>query len=98
MREIVARGVFNLPTNPSPVDVPENLRVYLETQLPNVDVAEKEVSRQAVLDHVSVTGALPVVGKPLFTKHAFGAVPYGKVARVEPAATGKATDKATIEP
>jgi len=91
MREIVARGVFNLPTNPVPVEVPENLRVYLETHLPNVETAEKEVSRQAILDHVSVTGALPVAGKPLFTNHAFGAVPYGKVARV-------ALVEATIEP
>lgn len=86
MTKVVANRVFGLPTVQVNRDVPKTLRVFLEHQGPEAE--EKEVDRKCVEEHVAITGKLPEVGKPLFTKppgaaHPMLAIPYGLVVRVE---------------
>lgn len=60
-------------------------RVFLKHHL-----GEMEIDNSAVLMHVRITGALPVVGQPLrmlpresYAQHKRFAIPYGTVLRVE---------------
>ena len=88
MMKTVIRGLFQVPSNPKPVEVPETFKVFIKSAL---DVSgEKEITREFILQHVSITGALPEVGKPLFAAPkgasdapSFMAVPYGQVTRIE---------------
>ena len=88
MMKTVVRGLFQVPADPKPVEVPEDFKVFLKSY---VDAStEKEVDRRFVLEHARITGALPQVGKPLFAAPrgvsdapAFMAVPYGEVIRIE---------------
>jgi hypothetical protein len=85
MMEVVMRKVFGVPKKPAQVDIPKTLKVYLEHHGP--DNKEKEASKRSVEQHVQITGALPVVGKPLFAmpagaSHPELAIPYGKVVRI----------------
>jgi hypothetical protein len=86
MMELVMRKVFNIPETPKHCEVPEGFKAYMEHFGPDAD--EKEVSEMNLKEHVSITGELPVVGKPLFVRppdatHPGLAIPYGKVTRVE---------------
>jgi len=88
MMKTVVKGLFQVPSSPKPVEVPENYRVFLKTDLHGA--TEKEVGRHFVLEHVRITGALPAVGKPLFSSPkgssdapAFMAIPYGEVVRID---------------
>jgi len=86
MMELVMRDVFKIPENPQACDVPAGFKVFMEHF--GQDAKEKEVAREAVELHASITGQLPIVGKPMFTRpqgatHPGLAVPYGKVTRVE---------------
>jgi len=60
-------------------------RVFLKHHL-----GEMEIDNSAVLMHVRITGALPVVGQPMrmlpretYAQHKRFAIPFGVVARVE---------------
>ena len=86
MMEVVMRNVFKLPEKPKACEVPQGFRVFMEHFGPDAD--EKEVDAAAVKLHASITGQLPVVGKPMFTRpkeatHPGLAVPFGMVTRVE---------------
>lgn len=88
MMRTVVRGLFKVPSDPKPIDVPEKLKVFIKSGV-STD-GESEVDRRFVLEHVRITGRLPQVGKPLFAapkgiKDAppFMSVPYGEVVRVE---------------
>jgi len=86
MMEVVMREVFKIPEEPKHCDVPEGFKVFMEHFGPDAD--EKEVDSAAVKVHASITGKLPEVGKPMFTRpqgatHPGLAVPFGKVTRVE---------------
>jgi hypothetical protein len=86
MMELVMRNVFKIPENPKACDVPESFKVFMEHFGPEAD--EKEVARAAVEMHATITGQLPVVGKPMFHRpqgatHPGLAVPFGMVTRVE---------------
>lgn len=86
MANVVTTKVFGIPTSPKPCGIPESLKVYMEHHGP--DAEEKEVDTNVVKEHVSITGSLPKVGKPLFVKprgldHPVLAVPFGKVTRIE---------------
>lgn len=86
MMELVMRDVFKIPDKPKACAVPQGFKVYMEHFGPDAD--EKEVGGVAVKLHASITGKLPIVGKPMFTRpegatHPGLAVPFGMVTRVE---------------
>lgn len=79
------KHVFKIPEKPKPCVIPKDFKVFMEHFGP--DAEEKEVDAASVKMHVSITGSLPMVGKPMFTKpagttHPGLAVPFGKVTRV----------------
>lgn len=80
MINTVTRRVFGLPELPEPPEIPKGFKVFLEHHGP--DAEEKEASPRDVEKHVALTGALPVLGKPLYAAPAGMAVPYGKVTRI----------------
>jgi len=86
MMEVVMRNVFKIPEDPKTCEVPATFRVYMEHFGPEAD--EKEMDMRAVKEHASITGTLPTVGKPMFTRpkgatHPGLAIPFGLVTRVE---------------
>jgi len=77
----ILKTVFEVPENPEPIELPENIRVFLKHQGP--DSEESEVDRAAIEIHAQIMGALPEVNKPLFTKVEDTPMPFGNVVRVE---------------
>ena len=71
------------------------VRVFLEC---HGDVAtEKEADAESILAHMSITGAIPEVGKPMYAKGPSTQgvalpLPYGNVLRVETPTQEKDTD------
>jgi len=87
MMKIVSERIFGVPEDPKTIDVPEDLKVYIEYSTDESMAKEALVDSRTVKSHIEVTGQIPKVGKPLMHKVPGApkqvAIPFGKVVRVE---------------
>ena len=83
----IARKYRVNPNNNVTVTIPDNYRVYMKYDAP--EVHEKLVDLRDVMTHVQLTNELPVVGRAMFAKGPVGpdglcfAIPFGIVVRIE---------------
>ena len=81
MYHVIMKNVFKVPEKPENVEVPKDIRVFIKHQ--GSEKGEGEVERAVIETHTEIMGALPGVGKPLFTKVDGVPVPFGEVLRIE---------------